>query len=126
MAIVVLFSTMSFTLEMHFCGDTLVDTAIFKAAKSCGMDMQVSTPDTDCNVEKKNCCSDRQLAIDGQDELKVSNASFTFFQQLFVTSFVYSYRLLFVDEVTNQTPYREYKPPLVVKDIYKLDETYLI
>ena len=29
MAFVVLFSTMSLTVDMHYCGDTLVDTAIF-------------------------------------------------------------------------------------------------
>ncbi|WP_417620071.1 HYC_CC_PP family protein, partial [Oceanihabitans sediminis] len=40
MAIVVLFSTMSFTIDMHFCGDTLMDTAIFQQVKTCGMDME--------------------------------------------------------------------------------------
>jgi len=35
MAFVVLFSTMSFTVNMHYCGDTLVETAIFKKAKGC-------------------------------------------------------------------------------------------
>ena len=29
-AIVVLLSTMSFTIDMHYCGDTLVDAAIFE------------------------------------------------------------------------------------------------
>ena len=33
MAFVVLFSTMSFTVNMHYCGDTLVETAIFHKAK---------------------------------------------------------------------------------------------
>ena len=37
MAFVVLFSTMSFTVNMHYCGDTLVETAIFQKAKGCGM-----------------------------------------------------------------------------------------
>jgi len=34
MAFVVLFSTMSFTVNMHYCGDTLVETAIFHKAKA--------------------------------------------------------------------------------------------
>ncbi len=42
MAIVVLLSTMSFTLDMHYCGDTLVDIAVFKKAETCGMEMQKS------------------------------------------------------------------------------------
>ena len=40
MAIVVLFSTMSFTINMHYCGDNLVETVIFHKAKGCGMEME--------------------------------------------------------------------------------------
>ena len=39
MSFVVLFSTMSFTINMHYCGDTLVETALFQKAKGCGMEM---------------------------------------------------------------------------------------
>ena len=57
MAFVVLFSTMSFTVDMHYCGDTLMDTAIFHKAETCGMEME--NPLTDgCSITKKNCCSD--------------------------------------------------------------------
>ena len=34
MACVVLLSTMSFTVDLHYCGDTLVDTAIFQKVKT--------------------------------------------------------------------------------------------
>ena len=30
MAFVVLFSTISFTVDMHYCGNSLIDTAVFK------------------------------------------------------------------------------------------------
>lgn len=125
MAIVVLFSTMSFTIDMHYCGDTLVDTAIFKKAKTCGMEMQ--KPSTkDCSITKKNCCNDKQITADGQDELKTSFYSLTKDQQLFVASFVYTYINLFESVEEDKTLYKDYRPPLVVKTIYKLDETYLI
>ena len=39
MAIVVLLSTMSFTVSMHYCQGELVDTAIFQKAHDCGMEM---------------------------------------------------------------------------------------
>ena len=52
MAIVVLFSTMSFTVDMHYCGDNLVETAIFHKAKGCGMEME--NPSTEgCSVTGK-------------------------------------------------------------------------
>jgi hypothetical protein len=126
MAFVVLFSTMSFTIDMHYCGDTLVDTAIFKEAKSCGMEMQKASESSQCSITKKNCCSDKQIIVEGQNELTVSFDNISFDQQLFVASFVYSYINLFnaIDE--NVTSFSEYPPPLIIKRIYKLDETYLI
>ena len=36
MAFVVLFSTMSFTIDMHFCGDTLVAVSMFQKATAIG------------------------------------------------------------------------------------------
>ena len=70
MAFVVLCSTMSFTVNMHYCGGTLVETAIFQKAKGCGMEMQ--NPSTEgCAITKKNCCNDEQLVVDGQDELQL-------------------------------------------------------
>ena len=124
MAFVVLFSTLSFTIDMHYCGDTLVDTAIFKKAKDCGMDMQNSTT-KECSMTKKNCCNDKQIFIDGQDELKISFDTLSFEQQQFFVSFIHTFINLFegFDEEINTL---EYKPPLVVRQLYKLDQTYLI
>ena len=125
MAFVVLFSTMSFAVNMHYCGNTLVETAIFKKAKGCGMEMQ--KPSTEgCSIIKKNCCSDEQIIVDGQDELQLSFDKLTFVQQQFISSFVYAYIDLFEGYDDDINSFREYRPPLVVRPIYKLDETYLI
>lgn len=125
MAFVVLFSTMSFTIDMHYCGDTLVETAVFHKAKGCGMEMEKPSTD-DCSIAKKNCCDDEQLAIQGQDELQLQVDKISFEKQIFIASFVYSYINLFEVLESNVSSYEEYKPPLVIKRIYKLDETYLI
>ena len=125
MAFVVLFSTMSFTVNKHYCGDTLVETAILRKAKGCGMDME--KPSTEgCSVTKKNCCNDEQLAIEGQDELQLQVDKITFEQQLFIASFVYAFINLFEGLDNNVSNYEEYKPPLVIRQLYKIDETYLI
>ena len=123
MALVVLFSTMSFTITKHYCGDTLVDTSIFDKASTCGMESQVSS---DCSVLKIDCCSDEQIAVDGQDELRLSIDKISFEQQVFIASFVYTYNNLFEGLDNNISSYEDYEPPLVIKQIYKFDETYLI
>ncbi len=125
MAFVVLFSTMSFTVDMHYCGDSLVDTAVFKKAKTCGMEMQ--NPSTEgCTFTKKNCCNDKQLLVDGQDELQLQVDKISFEQQVFIASFVYTYSNLFEGLEKNISSYEEYKPPLVISQLYKIDESYLI
>lgn len=125
MAFVVLFSTMSFTLDMHYCGDTLVETALFHKAKGCGMDMQKPSSEG-CSITKKNCCNDEQLVVSGQDELQLQIDKISFEQQVFIATFVYTYSNLFEGLDKNVSFYEAYKPPLVVKQLYKIDETYLI
>ncbi len=61
MAFVVLFSTMSFTVSMHFCGDVLVDSSMLSSAESCGMETQDFS--SECVTFKKNCCDDKQIVV---------------------------------------------------------------
>ena len=125
MAFVVLFSTMSFTVNMHYCGDTLVESAIFQKAKGCGMEMEKPSTE-ECSITKKNCCDDKQLAIEGQDDLQLQVDKISFEQQVFIASFVFTYINLFEGLDSNVSTYEEYKPPLVIRQLYKIDETYLI
>ncbi|RIA09495.1 hypothetical protein OE09_1333 [Flavobacteriaceae bacterium MAR_2010_72] len=125
MAVVVLFSTLSFTINMHFCGGTLVETAVFQKAKGCGMEMDQTTTER-CSITMKNCCDDEQLAIEGQDELQLQVDKISFEQQLFITSFVHAYSNLFEETDVDISSYEDYRPPLVIRRIYQLDETYLI
>ena len=71
MAFVVLFSTMSFMVNMHYCGDTLVETAFFQKAKGCGVEMEKPSTKS-CSITKKSCCDDKQLSVEGQDELQLT------------------------------------------------------
>jgi len=125
MATVVLFSTLSFTVDMHYCGDVLVDTAIFSEAESCGMDMHNSTSDEE-TVTKDSCCSETVISIDGDEEFNTTFEELTFEQQTFVATFVYTYINLFEVSEDNSTSFLDYSPPLVVKDILLLDEQFLI
>ena len=130
MALVVLFSTMSFTMSSHYCGDSLVDSSIFSNLKSCGMESETTAIDSlkssDCSITKKGCCSEETEIVKGQDELQLTFEKASFEQQIFVAVFLNTYNNLFelTDEV--QRSIRIYPPPLIVKQIFKLDETYLI
>lgn len=125
MAFIVLFSTLSFTINMHYCGETLVETAVFQKAKGCGMEM--NRPSTEgCAITKKNCCDNKQLAIEGQDELQLSAEKIEFQHQVFLTSLVYAYVSLFEGFQEEIVPLNDYSPPLVERDIQVLYEVFLI
>ncbi len=126
MAIIVLFSTVSFTVDMHYCGDTLVDLAVFKEAKSCEMEEMQLPQNFDNTVKKKSCCTDRQIIFEGQDNLKDTPVKLSFQQQAFIISYTYSYLYLFEDSNTVFTSFIGHPPPLLDKDYQVLYETFLI
>lgn len=124
LSLLVLFSTLSVTIEKHFCGDTLVDVAIFTQAKKCGMEMQ----DMDkSEIVKKSCCKDEIDIIKGQDELKTNSLDdLSSIQKQILVAYSFSYINLFEGLPKKAIPNRNYSPPKIVKDIHVLDETYLI
>ena len=126
MTFVVLFSTTSFAITKHFCGDTLIDTAVFNKAETCGMEMDLASTVEGCSVIKENCCNDQQILIDGQDEVQIQFDNISFEQQTFIASFIYTYINLFEGLDKNVSSFEEYKPPIVINQIFKIDESYLI
>ncbi|VAV82441.1 hypothetical protein MNBD_BACTEROID02-1455 [hydrothermal vent metagenome] len=126
LAFLVLFSTMSLTINEHYCGDILVDITVFTNVNSCGMDMHSSETNSQNIITKNQCCNNEHIVKKGQDELNISTNSLSFDQQLFVASFIYSYINLFEGLDNKITPFKDYSPPIVNKDIQVLYQTFLI
>ncbi|MCM8571023.1 hypothetical protein NE848_16615 [Gramella jeungdoensis] len=118
MAFLVMLSTMSFTVDKHFCGEHLVDKAVFSKAKTCGMQMSTSA--------ENHCCTNEKVSVEGQDELKISFDSFDLHQQVFITTFTYAYFDLFESLPKQIIPFKDYSPPLLVRDIQLVDQVFLI
>lgn len=128
MAFVVIFSTMSFTISQHFCGDELVSTAMFFDADSCEMEaeMNMMSSSEECNFEQEDCCKNIVNLIEGQNEIEPQFINLDFEQQVFVAAFIYSYINLFEGLDNNVVPFKNYSPPLIVTDIQVLDQVFLI
>ncbi|MCL6295693.1 hypothetical protein M3P09_11850 [Gaetbulibacter sp. 2012CJ34-3] len=120
LTLLVLFSTVSFTIEKHYCGDVLVDVSVFVEAEKCEMEaLEI--------LQKKTCCKDEINVIQGQDELKFSSFDdLEFEQQLFLASFIYSYVNFFEGLSQQIVPHKNYSPPNLVRDIQVLNDTFLI
>ncbi|MCK8523468.1 hypothetical protein M0D21_17935 [Aquimarina sp. D1M17] len=126
LAVLVLLSTMSFSVNMHYCGKTLVDVSVFNVAKSCEMPQMKSTQECSVETKKKSCCTDKQIIVEGKEDLKDIVKNLTFEQQVFLVSFTHSYIYLFSAKDTAITSFIEYPPPLLDKDYQILYETFLI
>ncbi|TYA75064.1 hypothetical protein FUA24_16350 [Seonamhaeicola marinus] len=121
LAVLVMFSTVSFTIEKHYCGDTLIDVAVFSETHKCGMEKVDHV-----KVEKKSCCKDEIQILEGQDELLKTFDDFDLDQQEFLISFVYTYINLFEGEPKQVVPHKDYSPPNLIKDVQVLDQVFLI
>ena len=128
MALLVLFSTMSFTVDMHYCGDQLVDFSFFKTAENCSMKVipSIATGEASVMEMEMDCCTDLEIVLEGQDDLKISFDQFTFDQQIFISTFYYTYVNLFETVDKNLNSFKEYSPPPLIRDIQILDQTFLI
>lgn len=90
------------------------------------MEMQDNGTKDKHGLEEKSCCSDHTITVAGQDNIKASFEKLSFGQQLFVTAFTYSYLNLYQSLETQIVPFRDYTPPLLVRDVLLLDQTFLI
>jgi hypothetical protein len=62
MSLLVLVSTVSWTVDQHICMGRVVSTAVFSEAAGCGMAMS----------EDNKCCDHKTDTLKGQDDLKHS------------------------------------------------------
>lgn len=117
-----MFSTLSFTVEKHYCGDNLVDISVFSDVKKCGMEMSP-------NIEtiKKSCCKDEVDVVKGQNDLKLNTTDDLLpVQIIFLESFVYSFNVLFESLPKQIIPHKDYSPPNLVADIQLIDQVFTI
>jgi len=103
LALMVLFSTFSFTVEKHYCGESLMDVSFIGDADTCGMDMEKRS------AKKKNCCKDEVHYMEGQDELQlIQSDDLNFSKEQFLVSFYISYTDLFVENKSSKTSFKNH------------------
>ena len=119
LAILVCLSTLSFTIEKHYCGDFLVDVSFTGDASGCGMEKGT--------VPKKNCCKDEVHQVEGQHELLQSSIDdFTIQKEQLLDSFLISYRDFFSVKESTELIYNDLSPPDLPVDYQVLYQSFLI
>lgn len=123
MALLLLLSTVSWTIDKHLCMGRVMDIAFFVEADDCGMEAAASLIDEDFI---NHCCSDESFTQQGQDDLKLNWNDIELEQQFFIVSFAHSYSRLFIGLKKEVVPHEQYPPPELVKNIQLLDQVFLI
>lgn len=126
MAFMVLFSTMSFTVSEHYCGDQLIARSLFSKAEPCGDAMDKPTTKTACNQNDVSCCIDEVIPLDAQENSNNFIMNLKFEQQVFIASFVQSYVNLFEGLDRNIVPFKHYTSPSFDEDFTVLYQSFLL
>ena len=128
LAALILLSTSSFTVDMHFCCNKLVDMSLIGKAKVCAEKVQKKKePTKQCTtLQEKDCCSNQSFVKTGDDTIKKANTQLEAETIIFLNTFFYVYVNLFEGLEKNIVPFKQYRPPLLSRDIQILHETYLI
>jgi len=122
LAFLLLFSTFSFTVEKHYCGDVLVNVSFTGQTECCAMNMDVIT-----SIKKKNCCKKEIQKIEGQDQLQFNKIEkITGSKQLYVTAFLVSYNDLSNKNKPKNYFYKDFFTPDIWLDYQVLYQTFLI
>ncbi len=125
MAMLLLLSTISWTVEKHLCMGRVMDIALFDHAENCeikaGLSLLEDTP-----TVKKHCCNDEAFTIQGQDDLTHDISSFDFSQKVFLISFTSSYIGLFEETTDEYIDFDSYPPPILAEDLNILHQVFLI
>jgi len=126
MAVLIIVSTMSFTIDMRYCDGDLLETTIFSNTDSCD-DEQDTIVSEICCKPKRDCCSEEQIIIDGLDNLSSNSFdSLKLNSQFLLAIWVRSYLQTFVGTIRNKNPNKDYISPKLIPDIQKLQQVYLL
>tara|TARA_R110002012_G_scaffold82449_3_gene208328 strand:+ start:8834 stop:9256 length:423 start_codon:yes stop_codon:yes gene_type:complete len=128
LAALILLSTSSFTVDMHFCCNKLVDMSLIGKAKVCAEKVQKKKePTKQCTtLQEKDCCSNQSFVKTGDETIKKANIVPEPETLVFLNTFFYSYINLFEGLDDKVIFFETYRPPLLSTDIIILNETFLI
>ena len=106
-----LFSTISFTVEKHFCGGLIYSESLLGKAEKCVMEAECCLAENEnTSFSKKSCCKDEIHLINGSIFEKESPIKL-FYKQNYLSLFVLIDAALFSQKENRSTHFKNYFPP---------------
>ena len=125
LSFIVMFSSMSFTIDEHFCGSRLMDVSYFGDADNCGMD-EIDMSSNISVFKKNNCCKDQITLLQSSifNKEKLINLQNTDIETSLPEASCYS--VFYKNSSLKLKYYKDFSPPDIAKDIQVLYQTFLI
>jgi hypothetical protein len=124
LAMLVIASTVSWTVAKHKCMGRVMDIALFVDADSCGMDAALGMLDGE--DQENHCCDDESVTLKGQDDLKLSFSDFEFGQPFFAYKLPTYCPVFYANADQIQLPVTYHAPPGPKNHLFILHQVFLI
>ena len=146
LSFLMLFSSVGFSIDVHFCGGEIETIGFYGKADECDMmkkaEMQKQTHaccpsqkkvKTHCSkntkknsISKKSCCQNETFVLQSTDDGQTSNTfDLANVDLTFVALFVYNQLFNFEGEA-DLNNFNHYSPPLIPQDVIILHQVFLI
>ncbi|WP_196885302.1 HYC_CC_PP family protein [Aureivirga sp. CE67] len=128
LAFVVLLSTVSFTVEKHFCGGELASVSFFANADKCEMESLEKSENSVCHeVSKKSCCEDEISKLKATNtDTQCNHENIKLPKLDFVAPFLYTFVFNFEEKRIEIIPNKKQESPPLTKDRPVLFQTFLL
>ena len=125
LSFIVLFSSMSFAIDEHYCGNNLMDVSYFGDADNCGSE-EVTMNSSSSSVKQNNCCKDETTLLESSifNKEKFINLQHIDAEVLFFKA--NSYLGTYKDIAIEIEYYTDFSPPDIAQDIQVLHQAFLI
>ncbi len=139
LAFLMFFTSVGFSIDMHYCGNHLQSFNLFgkaknctemvatAATKGCQMHEKITTPKDGFSIHKKDCCHNRTLNLQADLTSEIQTDNFMDSQQL--QDFVVAFVVVFLENRPTETTasnFALYTPPLIPRDIPVLFQSFLL
>lgn len=124
LAFVVFFSTTSFTVDLHYCCNQLVDSSFIHQANDCESSFN-DMNNQSCSLDDESCCFDKIISKVGQDDLMKNEKDDNSYKSYSaIVSYISDLQFKYLSK--NIIPFHKYSPPCIIRKVYILHETFLL
>jgi len=136
LAFLIFFTSVGFSIDMHFCGTDLKSISFTGKAKNCFelaasstcvKHKKIAPMEGACEKSKKDCCHNKTLHFQADLTPDIPASTFLITNQL--QDFIVTFVAIFINKKSweySLPTFVHYKPPLITKDIPILVQSFLL